>query len=155
MRRRTLALLPHGIAAGLAVCAVVGTLAQTGAAPGEWRYYGGDNGGMKYSPLDQIDRGNVARLRVAWRRPQVSPEFVAANPKLRLSNNYRSTPLMIGGLLYATNAVCLVDAFDPATGRTVWSQRPMEEESGNPGIGGALRAVAFWSEGAEIGRAHV
>jgi quinoprotein glucose dehydrogenase len=149
MKRRTLALLPQGLAAGLAVCAVVGTLAQSGAAPGEWRYYGGDNGGMKYSPLDQIDRGNVARLRVAWRRPQVSPEFVAANPKLRLSNNYRSTPLMIGGLLYATNAVGLVDAFDPATGRTVWSQRPTEEESGNPGLGGALRAVAFWGEGAD------
>jgi glucose dehydrogenase len=25
----------------------------------EWRYYGGDAGGMKYSPLKQIDRSNI------------------------------------------------------------------------------------------------
>ena len=32
-----------------------------------WEVYGGDPGGMRYSPLDQIDRSNVARLEVAWR----------------------------------------------------------------------------------------
>ena len=116
---------------------------------GEWRHYSGDNGAKKYAPLDQINRTNVASLRIAWRRPQVAAEFLAANPKLRLSNNYRSTPIMVGGVLYATNAVGLVEAFDPATGRTVWTQQSAGEESGNPGLGGALRAVAFWGEGAE------
>src|SRR5688572_26041027 len=116
---------------------------------GDWRHYSGDNGAKKYAPLDQIDRTNVAKLRIAWRRPQVAAEFIAANPKLRLSNNYRSTPIMVGGVLYATNAVGLVEAFDPATGRTIWTQQSAGEESGNPGLGGALRAVAFWGEGAE------
>ena len=37
--------------------------AQQGARDGEWRYYGGDSGSTKYSPLDQIDRGNVRRPR--------------------------------------------------------------------------------------------
>ncbi|MGH9769074.1 MAG: hypothetical protein ACREAB_16725 [Blastocatellia bacterium] len=32
----------------------------------EWAYYGGDAGGMKYSPLAQINRSNVRRLQVAW-----------------------------------------------------------------------------------------
>jgi len=32
----------------------------------EWPYYGGDAGGMRYSPLTQINRGNVRRLQVAW-----------------------------------------------------------------------------------------
>ena len=123
--------------------------AQPTAAQGEWRHYSGDNGSKKYAPLAQIDKGNVSRLRVAWRRPQISSEFLTANPKLRLSNNYRSTPIMVGGLLYATNAVGLVEAFDPASGATVWSQKSDQEESGNPGLGGALRAVAFWGEGAE------
>ena len=32
----------------------------------EWPYYGGDSGGAKYSPLKQVDRANVTRLKVAW-----------------------------------------------------------------------------------------
>ena len=32
----------------------------------EWISYGGDPGGMQYSSLDQINRGNVSRLMEAW-----------------------------------------------------------------------------------------
>ena len=39
---------------------------QQGASDGEWRYWGGDAGSTRYSPLDQITRDNVATLRVAW-----------------------------------------------------------------------------------------
>ena len=132
-----------------AVAAGTETRAQGQPRQGEWRHYSGDNGAKKYAPFDQIDRTNINQLRIAWRRPQVSAEFLAANPKLRLSNNYRSTPIMVDGVLYATNAVGLVEAFDPATGRTLWTQQGAGEESGNPGLGGALRAVAFWGDGAE------
>ena len=134
---------------GLAVTAGTQSGGQGQSRPGEWRNYSGDNGAKKYAPLDQINRANVAQLRIAWQRPQVSAEFLAANPKLRLSNNYRSTPIMVGGVLYATNAVGLVEAFDPATGKTIWTQQSAGEESGNPGLGGAIRAVAFWGEGAD------
>ncbi len=132
-----------------AVAAGTETRAQGQPRQGDWRHYSGDNGAKKYAPFDQIDRTNINQLRIAWRRPQVSAEFLAANPKLRLSNNYRSTPIMVDGVLYATNAVGLVEAFDPATGRTLWTQQGAGEESGNPGLGGALRAVAFWGDGAE------
>ena len=33
---------------------------------GDWPSYGRDPGGMKFSPLNQIHRGNVNRLQVAW-----------------------------------------------------------------------------------------
>ena len=33
---------------------------------GEWPSYGNDPGGQRYSPLDQINRDNVAQLKVAW-----------------------------------------------------------------------------------------
>ena len=32
----------------------------------EWRTYGHDSGGNRHSPLKQIDRGNVNKLKVAW-----------------------------------------------------------------------------------------
>src|SRR6185295_14971050 len=88
-------------------------------------------------------------LRVAWRRPQIDPDFAAHYPNLRLSNNYRSTPLMAGGVLYATNAVGIAEAFDPETGKTMWRQKVEGDLSGNPGLGGALRAVAYWRDGNE------
>jgi quinoprotein glucose dehydrogenase len=56
---------------------------------------------------------------------------------------------MVDGMLFATNAVGLAEAFDPETGRTLWRQKVDEEFSGNPGLGGALRAVAYWGEGSE------
>ena len=35
---------------------------------------------------------------------------------------------MVGGVLYASNGVGLVEAFDPATGRTIWVQQVPESE---------------------------
>jgi hypothetical protein len=32
----------------------------------DWPNYGNDPGGMRFSPLTEINRGNVARLKVAW-----------------------------------------------------------------------------------------
>ena len=41
--------------------------AQKGAQNGEWRNHAGDLGSTQYSPLDQINRENFTRLKVAWR----------------------------------------------------------------------------------------
>ena len=43
------------------------SLAQQGAANGEWRSYGGDLGSTKYAPLAQIDADNFNDLEIAWR----------------------------------------------------------------------------------------
>src|SRR2546423_1166110 len=137
-------------AASVIVLAALSGHAQNGggAAKGEWRYYAGDNGSQKYSPLDQITRDNVSRLRVAWRRPHVDPGPLAAyqGPPLRLSNNFRSTPIMVDGVLFASNAFGLVEAFDPGNGRTLWIQKAGADPIR---AAGANRGVAYWSQGAE------
>jgi glucose dehydrogenase len=104
------------------VCLSGATAAQT--ENGEWRSYGGDPGSAKYAPLDQINRDNVKSLRIAWRRPAVDPLLSGKDPKLQVPNNFRATPLMIGGVLYSPNGVGLVEAFHPGTGKTVWIQEP-------------------------------
>ena len=43
--------------------------AQHGTKDGQWRSYNGDAGSTKYAPLDQVNKTNVAQLRIAWRRP--------------------------------------------------------------------------------------
>lgn len=57
--------------------------------------YGGDLGSTRYSPLDQIDASNVGELEIAW-------QWSARNFGPVPENNYRTTPIMVGGVLYAT-----------------------------------------------------
>ena len=57
--RRTLAL-------SLATVCTFSSLAAAQMPGAEWRYYGGDERGTRYSPLAEIDRANVKRLERAW-----------------------------------------------------------------------------------------
>ena len=106
----------------IAVCAVVLLLltttssAQRGASGGQWPNHSGDKRSTKYAPLDQINRNNVRNLRIAWRRPAVADEFRQQHPDLNSSNLFRSTPLMINGVLYASNGIGLVEALRPGDG---------------------------------------
>ncbi len=121
---------------------------QHGAKEGQWRMYSGGPGSTKYSPLDQINEDNVGRLRIAWKRPAVDASLTAADPDLRFSNNFRATPLMVDGVLYSPNGVGLVEAFDPATGATLWVQEPWDE--GLEGLrGNSTRGVAYWTDGSD------
>ena len=138
-------------AAGAACAAVIGSTvdlrSQTGTGRGgEWRDYAGDKGFTKYSPLDQINASNVANLRIAWRRSAVADELKAAQPDLRFGNSFRSTPLMIDGVLYAQNGIGLVEAFDPETGKTIWVQERFE---GDQLRGQPSRGIAQWGTNAE------
>jgi quinoprotein glucose dehydrogenase len=84
----------------------------------EWPVYGGNLAAQRYSPLAQIDRGNVKSLAVAWR-------FSTGNygPKPEARNE--TTPLMIGGVLYTTVGLTRnVVAIDPKSGETLWAWRP-------------------------------
>ena len=58
-------------------------------AKGDWAHLGGDIGDSKYSALDQINAGNIKRLKVAWRTPAMDPAVRAENPELVPSNNYQ------------------------------------------------------------------
>ena len=46
-----------------AAWAATGSAAST---PAEWRYYAGDQGATRYSPVHQITPANVSGLSVAW-----------------------------------------------------------------------------------------
>ena len=115
---------------------------------GEWRYFGGDEAFTRYAPLDQIDERNVHGLEIAWRRSALDPELGRVFPGLRPSAYLKSTPVFIDGVLYAPNALGLLEAFDPATGETIWRQRPvvatMEEVAG-----ASTRGAAYWSDGGD------
>ncbi len=115
----------------------------------QWGYYSGDKHTTRYSPLAQIDKANVAQLRIAWRHPQVDPAIIAANPDLTVSNRYMATPIYVGGMLYIPNGFGLAEAIDPKTGRTLWTQKPLID--GPEGLPSLMisKGVAYWGRGDE------
>ena len=65
----------------------------------EWPYYGGDQGGMKYSPLTDINPENVQRLQIAWQWKHWDAPLEQYDT---IAGPFESTPLMIDGVLYVT-----------------------------------------------------
>ncbi len=115
---------------------------KTGAGPGgmvEWLYNRGNLASTNYSPLDQINRSNVSRLRIAWRWKSdnfgPTPEFY-----------FRVTPLMADGVLYTTAGLRRdVVAIDATTGETLWMFRLDEGERGAIAPRRSSgRGVAYW-----------
>lgn len=110
----------------------------------EWRHYGNDAGGTKYSPLTDIDTANVAGLEVAWtaRTRDFPPELfdevdhdgVALPEDARGGGacggchgsaiKFETTPLMVDGTLYLSTPISRVLALDPATGEERWAFDP-------------------------------
>ena len=135
---------------GFAVVLTTAVLAgQHGTRGGEWTRYGGDAGSTKYAPYDQINKANVSQLRIAWRRPGVDSSISESAPDFSYSGNFRATPLMIDGVLYSPNAIGLVEAFHPGTGKTIWVQEPFRDEPGQGLRGDSTRGVTYWTDGAE------
>ena len=65
------------LAAAASACAPdASPTAVTTAPVGEWRAYGADKAGTKYSPLDEINRETIDNLRIAWRRPSMPEELL-------------------------------------------------------------------------------
>src|SRR5438876_6592375 len=122
------------------------TRAQRGTANGEWRWYGGDAAGTKYSPLDQINAANVNQLQIAWRwkREGFGP---------RPDSNWQVTPLMVGSALYFTAGMSRAAiAVDAASGDTLWTYLLDEGARGTQAPRANNRGLAYWSNGADDAR---
>ena len=78
--------------------------ADLGAAEGstDWPYYNHDLRGTRYSPLTQIDRGNVHRLQVACIYQLGSTETFGAGPIVYQGTMYVTTPKLTAALDAAT-----------------------------------------------------
>ena len=78
----------------------------------EWLSYGRTYDEQRYSPLDQINTGNVGELGLAW------------YADLDTARGQEATPLVIDGKIYVTTAWSKVKAFDATTGKPLWDYDP-------------------------------
>lgn len=118
------------------------TLSAAKKPNSEWRHYGGDSGGSKYSSLDQINRKNVNQLQVAW-------VFHTGDlPDERMAATFECTPLVVDGVMYLTTAFSKVIALEAETGKPLWTFDP-EIDTSKRSYAFANRGVAFWQHGNE------
>ncbi|MGC1729878.1 MAG: pyrroloquinoline quinone-dependent dehydrogenase, partial [Steroidobacteraceae bacterium] len=119
--------------------AVHGACAQSPAAS-DWGYYGGDMFGQRFSSLDQINRGNVRQLAVAWtyRTGERGAHFARAD---RLT--FEATPVLAYGRLYLETATNIVIALDPQSGQERWRFDPQVDRTRRYSDS-AARGVSLW-----------
>ena len=102
----------------------------------EWPQHGGvDN--TRYSPLDQINRRNVASLKVAWTY-DAGDAFTGSE--------MQSNPVVVNGMLYVTTPSLKVVALDARTGAEKWRFDPS---------GGAAPGARFRHRGVTVHRDRV
>jgi quinoprotein glucose dehydrogenase len=97
----------------------------------------------QYSPADQINRANVARLQMAW--TYRSGEPLTAAPGGGREPAFEATPVYAGGLLYIGTPWGKAVALDPETGEQRWSFDAKIDPKGNYGDF-ASRGVSYWAD---------
>ncbi|HLZ39596.1 MAG TPA: pyrroloquinoline quinone-dependent dehydrogenase [Candidatus Sulfotelmatobacter sp.] len=107
----------------------------------EWRSYGGDPGGMRFSPLRQINRQNVSALKRAW--TYHTGEVIRQNETDRHQvAPFETTPLVVDGILYLSTPSNRVIALDGETGREIWRFDPQAGSAKRKTF--QHRGVAYW-----------
>jgi len=126
------------LALGAAVIATPAAVAQTSSAradapaPSDWPRYARDLQGTRFSPLDQINTGNVDKLDTAWTfrlRPEGGAALLGG-----------TVPIVVEGTMYVPLGNAVV-ALDPTNGKELWRHAV---------TGGLVRrSVSYWpGEGA-------
>ncbi|QIE87734.1 MULTISPECIES: glucose/quinate/shikimate family membrane-bound PQQ-dependent dehydrogenase [Pseudomonas] len=125
----------YGIAAVLAVLVAIAagnmfvahpSVAPTGKGPGltpvdpahaqkDWAHYGNTEGGSRFAALDQINRGNVDKLQVAW-------TYHTGDVAISDGNGAEDqlTPLQVGDKVFICTPHNNLIALDADTGKELW-----------------------------------
>ena len=106
-----------------------------------WPYYGGDAGGMRYSPLTQINPGNVSKLKVAWLFHTGDVSDGKHGPP---RSGFEATPILVDGMLFFTTGFNRVIALSPETGKLQWAYDPKIDPTWDYGDALVNRGVATW-----------
>jgi alcohol dehydrogenase (cytochrome c) len=117
-------------------------LKRTNNAAGEdgWLTYSGSYNGQRYTSLSQVNRGNVAKLRVSWIRPIAATGDVV-----------QSTPLVNGDILFVTAPPQRVIAVSARSGTILWEYSRSLPPDLVRGYGTINRGVALFERQVFVG----
>lgn len=83
-----------------------------GQLASDWRHYGNTPGGTRFAAIDQINTDTVSGLEEVWRY------------RTGLEEDFKATPLAVGGRLYLCGAANVMMALDAETGEEIWRYDP-------------------------------
>ncbi len=109
-----------------------------------WRHYGGDAGGKRFSPHDQITPANVATLRQAW---VYRTGDASDGKRFPGKSTFKATPILNDDTLYLSTPFNRVIALDAATGEEIWAFDPEVDFSKRYAEMFTSRGVSVWSDG--------
>ena len=125
------------------LCLVAACWSQApSASEAGWPTYGNDPGGMRYSSATQIDRTNVARLKVAW-----TCRTGANDTPTRLIKKaaFEATPILVNGVLFLSTPYNHVIALNAQLGAKLWEYDPQVNLQRNYSEV-ASRGVSAWRD---------
>ncbi|MFN7939232.1 MAG: PQQ-dependent dehydrogenase, methanol/ethanol family [Bryobacteraceae bacterium] len=112
-------------------CAAFALQAQVTPPGANWPTYHGSEFSQHYSTLTQLTPANVSKLNLAWTHQAQSLE------------KFETTPLVIDGVMYLTEAPNTIVALDPVSGRPYWVYEHKLPEITYPCCGKVTRGVAY------------
>lgn len=131
----------------LAIAGCDGSPAIDDGAVAGWPEYGGDKGGLRYSPLAQITPDNVDRLEIAWIHHSGDLSNGSAT---ETRTSFSVTPILVDDHLVFCTPFNRVIAVDAETGAERWSYDPQVRNrhlAGTPSTR-VCRGVASWRDAA-------
>ncbi|MCF8992372.1 membrane-bound PQQ-dependent dehydrogenase, glucose/quinate/shikimate family, partial [Pseudomonas carnis] len=151
----------YGVAAVLALGVAVAagnmfvahpSVAPTGAGPGitpvaaadaqkDWAHYGNTEGGSRFAALDQINRDNIDKLKVAW-------TYHTGDVAISDGNGAEDqlTPLQIGNKVFICTPHNNLIALDADTGKELWKN----EVNAKSAVWQRCRGMAYFDASAPI-----
>src|SRR4029453_5743775 len=106
-----------GMLTALLLLSAVSVATAQPAADSGWPHYGNGPGGTRYSEAAQIDRTNVAQLRVAW---SYRTGALGRSAPLDRKAAFEATPILVDGKLFLSTPYNHVIALDPRTVSKLW-----------------------------------
>ncbi|MDB5031855.1 PQQ-binding-like beta-propeller repeat protein [Mucilaginibacter sp.] len=103
----------------------------------DYREYGGNKAGNRYTPLTQINKTNVKDLQVNW-------TYDTGDNTGGRGNDWQYQPIVVKGVMYVVTPRAKLVALDAATGKQIWIFDPAVTGK-RPG--GPVRCVTYWENG--------
>lgn len=112
------------------------------ASGADWLSHGRTWSEQRFSPLNQVDTGNIGELKLAW------------YADLDSAGEIEATPLVAGGIIYTSGTFGVVYAIDGKTGQQLWQYDPGAQKRGEKfATWGRNRGVALWNGKVYVGAA--
>src|SRR5690348_9941973 len=100
-------------------------------SPNDWSMYNRTYDSQRYSPLKQIDKGNVDQLRMVWTRSQGA-------------GAQEGIPLVHNGVMYLMAPGAAIQALDATNGNLIWEYQ--RKVPANQAAQARSKTIGMWGD---------